>query len=634
MTGREATEKVVGRTEYPPIEDYALIGDSRSAGLVSRGGSLDWLCLPSFDSPSQFAALLDRERGGRFVVRPAGVRDVRRRYLPDTNVLETTFTTESGRLRLLDFMPVTSEAVKRRELLPEHELIRLTECVEGRVELHVVYDPRPDYGTEVPRIRRRRRGEYWCGGGRGAALVLSSELTLEPRETSPGLAGREVLHESESRALALTYARGEPAVLPGLGTEAWRKARRTARWWRQWAEECDYRGRYRDAVVRSALVLKLLTFAPSGAVVAAPTTSLPERIGGVRNWDYRYCWLRDASLIYQVLMDLDRAPEARSFVHWMLHSTRLTRPELQVLYDVYGNRRTRERELDHLDGYRGSRPVRIGNGAADQLQLDTYGEVVDAAYQYACREGEISRDAARLLVGLGEVACDRWQEPDEGIWEIRGERRHHTFSKAMCWVALDRLLELDGEGLVDAPTRRFLRERGRIRDVIEDRGFSETLSSYTATLGGEQVDASLLLLSRYGYTDPDSRRMRSTCRAIRDRLGTGELLYRYRDLDDGLPGGEGAFGICSFWAAECRCRQGDLDGARRTFEALCRRANDVGLFAEQIDPESGAHLGNFPQAFTHVGLIDTALTMDRASESDEAESELRPPRPGLEEAAS
>ena len=589
------------------IGDYAIIGNCRSAALISREGSLDWLCWPRFDSPSLFAALLDKTKGGRFAVRPVGAFSSVRRYVADTNVLETTFRTSAGVVRLTDLMPVCSEEDRGRELWPQHEVLRAIECQSGEVELEIVCDPRPDYARTMPRFRDRGRlGFYYehCN----TVLILRSDLPLTFSDDLASAGGRVTLKAGDRRYLSLAFSQGEPAVIPVLGAGAERKILMSIGWWKQWASRCTYRGPYREAVVRSALTLKLMAYAPSGAVIAAPTTSLPEQLGGVRNWDYRYCWLRDASLTLQALFDLGYPAEAESFLSWLIHTTRITWPELQVLYDIYGRPDLRERELDHLAGFAGSRPVRVGNAAEDQFQLDIYGEVLDAVYQFVQRGGFLDRATRRMLVAFGETLCRRWREPDEGIWEIRAERRQHTYSKAMCWVALDRLLRLHAAGWVRVPVEKFTREQAAIRDQIERDGFNEAIGSYVSVLGGKAVDASLLQLGRYGYADPASARMRSSLRTIQARLGRNGLLYRYL-TDDGLPPGEGAFGICSFWVAAAQGLAGDPEGAKKTFEQLLRHANDVGLFAEEIDPENGVALGNFPQAFTHVGLIDAALRL-------------------------
>jgi GH15 family glucan-1,4-alpha-glucosidase len=399
-------------------------------------------------------------------------------------------------------------------------------------------------------------------------------------------------------------------VIPLLGSVASAKIERSVQWWRAWASRCTYQGPYRDAVLRSALALKLMIYAPSGAVVAAPTTSLPEQRGGERNWDYRYCWLRDASFTVRALYDLGYDEEANAYLDWIVHATRLTWPELQVLYDVFGETRLPERELPHLAGYAGSRPVRVGNDARGQLQLDVYGEVVDAAARLAAHGGRLDRATVRLLDGLGRTVCERWREPDEGIWEGRSGRFHHTHSKVLCWVALDRLVSLSESHGFDFDVDRFRVERDAIRSVIEVRGFNERIGSYTRLLDGDDVDASLLLLPLYGYVDGTHPRMRSTCARVHDQLGRGALIARYTSaVDDGLPAGEGAFGICSFWAVECRARGEDVGGARDAFDHLLGYANDIGLFAEEIDPDTGQALGNFPQAFTHIGLINAALTL-------------------------
>jgi GH15 family glucan-1,4-alpha-glucosidase len=594
---------------YPPISDYALIGDCRSAGLVSRDGSLDWLCFPRFDSPSVFAALLDAREGGRFRIRPVGEYSSERRYLPDTNVLETTFRCPNGAFVLRDLMAISSEADKRSSLTPEHEVLREIEGIDGEVEVEVLYGPRPGYGLTRPVLERQWDHGLRCEVG-GAALTLRSELPLELEGDGRGASGVVRIRTGERKYLSLTYSREAPAVIAPLGEAARERIERTVRWWQGWANRCTYEGPYRDAVVRSALALKLMTYAPSGALVAAPTTSLPEAIGGVRNWDYRYCWLRDASFTLRALYALGYREEAEAFDGWVLHATRLTWPELHILYDVFGEAKLPERELPHLEGYAGSRPVRIGNDAQGQFQLDLYGEVVDAAAQFAKRGGRFDRDTSRMLDGLGRTVCRRWREPDEGIWEGRSGRFHNTHSKVLCWVALDRLIEMHEAEYLEVSVDLFRKERDEIRKEIEAHGYNERIGSYTRTFDGDEMDASLLTLPLYGYIEGKHPRMRSTCARIHEKLARDGLVFRYEaSTDDGLPPGEGAFGICSFWAVECVGRGGNVEGATRAFEKLLAYANDVGLFAEEIDPDTGAALGNFPQAFTHIGLINAALTL-------------------------
>ena len=594
---------------YSPIDDYALIGDCRSAGLVSRDGSFDWLCLPRFDSPSIFARVLDAENGGRFLVRPIGEFRTERRYLPNTNVLETVFRTPTGACVLRDLMSISSEEDKRAYLTPEHEVLRQLDGLEGEVEVEILYDPRPDYGRLRPLLEQRGALGLRCEVD-GTSLTLRSELPLELTDGACSARGLSRIRSGESKYLSLTYSMEAPAVVPLLGEAARGRIERTVRWWQEWANRCTYEGPYRDAVVRSALTLKLMTYAPSGALVAAPTTSLPEAIGGVRNWDYRYCWLRDASFTLRALFNLGYQEEAEAYISWLLHATRLTWPELHVLYDVFGEAKLPERELPHLEGYAGSRPVRIGNDAHGQLQLDVYGEVINGAVRFLDRGGRFDRDTIRMLDGLGRTVCRRWREPDEGIWEGRSGRFHNTHSKVLCWVALDRLIQMHEAGYLEVSVDLFRANRDEIRKEVEAHGYNEQIGSYTRTFDGDEMDASLLTLPLYGYIEGNHPQMRSTCARIHEKLARDGLVYRYETgTDDGLPPGEGAFGICSFWAVECVARGGNVGAATRTFERLLSLANDVGLFAEEIDPDTGAALGNFPQAFTHIGLINAALTL-------------------------
>src|SRR5215212_4992515 len=617
---------------YPPIDDYALIGDCRSAGLVSRDGSLDWLCLPRFDSPSIFAAVLDTKNGGRFLVRPLGEYRSERRYLANTNVLETVFRTSTGACVLRDLMSVSSEEDKRTHLTPEHEVLRELEGLEGEVEVEVLYDPRPDYGRARPLLEERGALGLRCEGD-GTSLTLRTEMPLELTEGNRSAGGFARIRSGERNYLSLTYSMEAPAVVPLLGEAARGRIERTVSWWQEWANRCEYEGPYRDAVVRSALALKLMTYAPSGALVAAPTTSLPEALGGVRNWDYRYCWLRDASLTLRALFTLGYREEAEAYIGWLLHATRLTWPELHVLYGVFGEAKLPETELPNLEGYAGSSPVRIGNDAHGQLQLDVYGEVINGAARFLDRGGRVDRDTSRMLDGLGRTVCRRWREPDEGIWEGRSGRFHNTHSKVLCWVALDRLIEMHEGGNLDVSVDLFRANRDEIQKKIEAHGYNERIGSYTRTFDGDEMDASLLTLRIYGYVEGTSPRMRSTCARVHEKLATGELVHRYETrTDDGFPPGEGAFGICSFWAVECVTRGGNIEGATRTFDQLLAYANDVGLFAEEIDPGTGAALGNFPQAFTHIGLINAALTLaDYRDKHNFAELDRTPTEKDLED---
>jgi GH15 family glucan-1,4-alpha-glucosidase len=608
-----------------PIEDYAVIGDCQSAALVSRDGSIDWLCWPRFDSPALLAAILD-PAAGRWTVAPVAPCQTARRYIENTNVLQTRFHSPSGTLLLTDLMPVASEEEKRTRLLPDREILRVVECEAGEVEIGMVFAPRPDFGRRLPRIRDRGPMGIRIETGEGL-LVLRTDMA-NVQVNASGVRATARLRAGDAVHASLTLADDWPAVLPPLGRWSREAVARSVAWWQSWAARLTYDGPAREAVVRSALALKLLVFAPSGAVVAAPTTSLPERIGGDLNWDYRFCWLRDASLTVRALFGLGCVDEADAFMSWLLHATRLTQPALAVLYDLYGKCPDDEQILGHLGGYEGSRPVRIGNAATDQLQLDVYGEVIDAATHFVRTGGRLDRDTQRMLCALGEYVCRRWHEPDEGIWEPRSGKGHNTHSRVLCWTALDRLLQLHERGhLHGAPAIEFRKHRELIRRDVTARAWNSTLDSYAARLDGDRLDASLLLLAWYGFEDASSDRMRKTYARIQQHLGAGNgLLYRYRTADSP---GEGAFGICSFWGAEyLALGGGTVDEARDILERLCGYGNDVGLYAEEIEPSTGAALGNFPQAFTHVGLINAALSLARRIEGEAPLEHAVPARAG------
>ena len=588
----------------PKIQDYAIIGDGRSIALVSRAGSIDWLCWPRFESPSIFARLLDVDRGGSWRIAPTAPVRITRRYVEHTNVLETAFENTDGRCVLIDLMTIASEDDKARMLVPDHEVLRYLHCERGEIELDIRIDPRPDFGRARPRIScHERLGIRWQIGSR--LLVLRAEVPMHLDED--GVArGTVRLRAGDRIALSLMLDEDGPALLPPLGDGARDRIERSIAWWSAWIGRARYSGPYRELVLRSTLAVKLMAFAPSGAIVAAPTTSLPERMSGDLNWDYRFCWLRDAAFTAHALLNLGYLEEAQAFTTWLLHTTRLTQPELRVLYDVYGNHPARERELPGLRGYRDSRPVRIGNAAVDQLQLDCYGEVIHATAQIAQVVGSLDRETRKLVRDFGEYVCRNWRKPDHGIWEPRGGPEHRTHSRVLCWVALERLIDLAGRGLVDRIDRdRLASECAAIRADIEAHAFDPNIGCYTGALGNSDLDASVLLMTWYGFHRGDAPRMRSTFARLQERLAAGPgLLYRY---DDSLRNREGAFWICSFWAVAHLAKGGGTPAeAHAMMKSACSYASDLGLMAEEVDPMTGDALGNFPQAYTHVGLISAA----------------------------
>ena len=501
-----------------------------------------------------------------------------------------------------------------RPMRPLREVLRIVECIEGEPDVIVRASLRPGYARTKPRLSERG-ALGWTWSWANDAAFLRSEIPLVRK--SDGLAGTATMKSGERRAISLSYTRADPMVIVELGEAANERLSSTARWWRDWSSRCRYDGPFRAAVIRSAIVLQQLSYAPSGAIVAAPTTSLPESPGGHRNWDYRYCWLRDAGMTTRALVALGYQEEACGFLNWLLHATRLTWPKLCVLFDVFGGRDLDEDTLPHLKGYAASRPVRVGNAAHAQFQLGGYGEVILSAEAAVSAGLHLDTVEQRMLRGLGETILEIWQEPDCGIWEIRSAPRHFTLSKAMCWATLSGLLRLDDHGSVSLGRKRdaFLRTRAAIQNAIETRGFSATLDSYTSEFDGDDVDASLLLLPHLGFVSACSPRMHSTYERVWERLSVGDLLRRYRSGFDGDNSPEGAFGIAGFWAVGNLAKRGELERAEALFAHLLSFANDLGLFAEEIDPATGTALGNFPQGFTHVGVINAANAIEAARQS-------------------
>jgi GH15 family glucan-1,4-alpha-glucosidase len=586
---------------YAPIREYAAIGDGRTAALVASDGAIDWLCLPNFDSPSVFAAALDVPRGGSFVVQPAVPFAASRRYLPSTNVLETTFTTEAGIARLLDMMTLPDDG-----LCPSRELVRVVEGVSGSIPMRWRCAPRFCYGAERPAFSTLYRTAVASFGGDALAISNWGAGAADLRED--GVEGTFDAKPGARALLSLAAAYAEPLVFPNRSSVD-RRIDVTIAFWRRWSGAHVYEGPWHEAVTRSALALKLMIFAPSGASTAAPTTSLPEEIGGIRNWDYRFCWIRDSAFLIDALLQLGYREEAQALFWWFMQATARTEPKLQVLYRLDGGTETAERGLP-LAGYRGSQPVRVGNAAAGQTQLDVYGSLLETIWLYAKGDDyRIDHDTGIVIGHIADFVCENWRRRDAGIWEVRGDLQHFTQSKVMCWVALDRALRLAEEG--EVPRRHidhWRQEADAIASFVETRCWSDRLRSYTRAADSEDLDASLLMLSLVGFGDPKRARMQGTIDALSRVLRQGTYVHRYL-AEDGLPGSEGAFLNCSFWMVGALARAGRIDEATSLMNNLVALANDVGLYAEEIDRRTGEFLGNFPQALVHLSLIGAALTV-------------------------
>ncbi len=597
-----------GRPDYLPVSEHGLIGDMHSVALVGTNGTIDWQCCPSFDAPTVFGSLLDTDRGGSFELAAAVPAKTRQFYLPDTNVLITRFFAEEGVGEIQDFMPVGGAAELQR-----HRLIRRVLCVRGTIPFRARVSPRFGYGMHPHAITEVEAGTVFTA----SSLTLGLTATVPVEHDDRDVTAEFKLAEGESAVFAMDEV-GNDAVPRGCsGEEAKELLVGTVAFWRNWLSASRYRGRWREVVHRSALTLKLLTYAPTGAIVAAPTTSLPEQIGGERNWDYRYVWVRDAAFCVYALLRLGFTSEADAFMRFMLkHATPRedgASGPLQVMYGIDGRTELPERELGHLAGYEGSVPVRIGNAAAKQLQLDIYGELMDSVYLYDDWYRPISSAEWDAITTRTEWVCDHWDQPDEGIWETRGGPKKFLYSQLMCWVAIERAIRLATRRGLPADLERWRKSRDAIYRRIMDRGWSPKLQAFAQYEGGDVLDAAVLLMPLVKFISPTDPKWLSTLDALTASLVSDSLVYRYdpQASPDGVRGEEGTFSVCSFWYVEALTRAGRLEEARLAFEKMLTYANHVGLYAEQIS-RTGEQQGNFPQALTHLALISAAFNLDRA----------------------
>lgn len=600
---------------YRPIEDYGIVGNTTSVALVRLDGSIDWCCLPALDSSALFAALLDAKRGGYFHIRPPEYSDSKQHYLEATNVLVTTFQTPEGVLEVIDWMPAGFAITSKRAEKCAPKLYRFLRCTGGEVVAEITWSPRHDYGRKNTTMERRAQGYVALGGEAPLGLAGIKEGQILGLEESPALVARLSLRSGESRLLATTWDQNHPEPPQKSGEQL---IEETVKAWRSWAHinstgmERPWARDRADQILRSELLLKLMTQPDSGAMAAAPTTSLPETLGGPRNWDYRFTWIRDAAQIAQAFFALGHENEADSFLHWAeevaFHQKPESRERLQILYGLRPESDHHEQILDHFEGYRQSSPVRIGNAAADQLQLDVYGELLNAVYERLRLSDIFEPDFEDFLIQLSKEIEGNWHRPDFSIWEVQNGPFHFVYSRVMSWVALHRACWLTEKGYLSCDSSTWKKRMKTIRDQILTHGFDEKRSSFVQRLGDPEghLDAANLLIPLMEFLPPDDPRVQGTIDATLERLTVNDLVYRYRS-PDGLAGDEGAFVLCTFWLVDALALSDRLDEADRIYNRLMDRANHLGLFAEQIDPFSGTFLGNFPQAYSHLGAINSTL---------------------------